>query len=394
MNNMDKTDMQSDNMHADHDVMQPIERAKGLPNRYYTDQAHFDLEKQQLFYRQWACIGFKKDLFEDGMAIPVTLLDVPLLMVRDKHGTVRVFQNVCRHRGMILVDRPTKLTNLIRCPYHSWCYSLEGKLRSTPHFGGSGKNKHESLDPNQFGLIQVRAHLFMDMIFVNLSGDAADFDHYASSLGTRWHEFTNQKLVHGGEDASFELTLNTNWKLAVENYCESYHLPWIHPALNSYSKLEDHYTITADDGKHAGQGTVVYNPYLEDQGRVFPNFQGLSSAWDKAAEYIALFPNVLLGVHRDHYFAIHLNPVAVNKTVERVELYYAHDDVILPEWEMLKKTHAEMWRKVFEEDIYVVEGMQQGRSAPGFDGGKFSPVLDTGTHCFHKWVASNTNRKA
>jgi len=43
---------------------------------------------------------------------------------------------------------------------------------------------------------------------------------------------------------------------------------------------------------------------------------------------------------------------------------------------------------VFEEDIFVVEGMQRGRHASLFDGGKFSPVMDSPTHCFHHWVAT------
>ena len=43
---------------------------------------------------------------------------------------------------------------------------------------------------------------------------------------------------------------------------------------------------------------------------------------------------------------------------------------------------------MFVEDIGVVEGMQAARAAPGFDGGKFSPVMDVATHEFHKWAAT------
>ena len=46
-----------------------------------------------------------------------------------------------------------------------------------------------------------------------------------------------------------------------------------------------------------------------------------------------------------------------------------------------------MWRNVFAEDIPVVEGMQKGRHALAFDGGKFSAVMDGPTYHFHKWVA-------
>ena len=58
-----------------------------------------------------------------------------------------------------------------------------------------------------------------------------------------------------------------------------------------------------------------------------------------------------------------------------------------PAWADLREKNAVMWREVFEEDVFVVEGMQAGRHAPGFDGGKFSPVMDEPTHTFHDWVA-------
>ena len=54
----------------------------------------------------------------------------------------------------------------------------------------------------------------------------------------------------------------------------------------------------------------------------------------------------------------------------------------------MRKRNAEMWYAVFEEDLFVVEGMQRGRHGRAFDGGKFSPVMDGPTHCFHHWVAS------
>jgi len=56
--------------------------------------------------------------------------------------------------------------------------------------------------------------------------------------------------------------------------------------------------------------------------------------------------------------------------------------------EGLRARNTQLWKTVFEEDIFVVEGMQKGRHADQFDGGRFSPVMDSPTHCFHDWVAS------
>ena len=124
-----------------------------------------------------------------------------------------------------------------------------------------------------------------------------------------------------------------------------------------------------------------------DEHRAFSNFDGLSPKWNTGAEYVALFPNVLLGVHRDHTFAILLEPQSHNRTVERVEIFYASEDMCGPEMADLREKNSKMWKDIFIEDIFVVEGMQKGRSASMFDGGKFSPVMDPPTHCFHEWVA-------
>ncbi len=372
-------------------VLKPVEQAFGLPSPYYLNQDLFMEEQQKLFNQQWACIGFAKDVAEIGTLYPVNFLNQPMLIARDRQNQVRVYSNVCRHRGMILVDEVQTKKTMIRCPYHYWCYGLDGALKSTPHFGGSGQNNHSSFDRSEHGLYEIRSHIFMDMVFVNVDGKAPAFEEYAESLYDRWSEFVDQPLYHGGEESSFSLTLNCNWKLAVENYCESYHLPFIHPGLNSYSKLEDHYTIVAPDKLHAGQGTVVYNPILplveQGKAKAFPNFDGLSTKWDRSAEYVALFPNVLLGVHRDHFFSILLTPLAPNQTHERIELYYSDETVCEDDWKQVKLQHADLWREVFIEDVSVVEGMQRGRTSPNFDGGRMSPVMDTGTYTFHQWAA-------
>lgn len=367
-------------------VMRPVERAQGLPNEFYIDTQLFEREKSAVFFRNWAGLGFAKDVAEPGDALPVDMLGQPLLIVHGRDGKIRVFQNTCRHRGMILVENRTKLRGAIRCPYHSWCYDHDGTLKTTPHVGGPGNNIHDAVDRSTLGLIEIRSHIWRGIIFVNVSGDAPPFEEYAAELMGRWAEF-EKPLHHSGEDSSFRLEVETNWKLAVENYCESYHLPWVHPGLNSYSRLEDHYNIE-EPGRFSGQGTLVYRPMINDHGDRFPDFAGLSDKWDAGAEYIALFPNVLLGVHRDHAFAIILQPVSNEKTVEQIEIYYADEAITGPQWSDMRAANTALWKTVFEEDIFVVEGMQKGRHGSKFDGGRFSPVMDSSTHLFHHWVAS------
>ncbi len=210
----------------------------------------------------------------------------------------------------------------------------------------------------------MRHALFWDMMFVNMSGDAGAVRRLRETLTDRWGDFDMRHIRHPGAVGSMKLDVNCNWKLAVENYCEAYHLPSIHPGLNSYSKLEDHYNIEVED-HFSGQGSHAYTPLLVKDGPGLPQFPDLPSRWDKAAEHTSLYPNVLLGIHRDHYYAIRLEPVALNQTREHLEIYYVGDGSADPVYDATKAANLNAWKTVFAEDVDVVERMQRGRSSPG-----------------------------
>ena len=185
-------------------VMEPVATANGLSNRYYTDRQCFEAEKERVFFDNWAAIGFAKDVPENGDAMPLTFLGQPLVVIRGRDGKLRVFQNICRHRGMILVREPGRIRGAIRCPYHSWCYDLDGALKATPHVGGPGHNTHAAIDRDALGLIEVRSHVWRDVVFVNISGDAPPFEEAHEKMLARWREF-DRPLLHSGADSSFKL---------------------------------------------------------------------------------------------------------------------------------------------------------------------------------------------
>ena len=375
-------------------VQDAIEHARGMPNRYYIDpQAHAE-ERDALFADQWAAAAFASDVPQGGSVFPVQLAGMPLLVVRDKNDTVRVFHNVCSHRGVKLAEEPQTLTGMLCCPYHSWTYDLTGKLVATPHVGGVGQHKVEGLACEEHGLKQIKSHIWMGVIFVDLTGNAGAFEDRIDPLYQRWDEFFPSRdyglLEADPASGSWEQTLDCNWKLAVENYCEAYHLPWIHPALNTYSKIDDHYNIV--DESFSGQGSTKYR-LSEHEGYHLPKLPGWPQARLENAEYISLYPNVLLGLQADHAFAMILLPQGPERTQERLRLFYMPGVVGQTSTKSARQSVLEAWQEVFSEDIGVVEAMQRGRHSPGFDGGKFSPVMDPPTHAFHKWVARKLQEK-
>ena len=365
-------------------VRQHVSKANGLPNEHYITQSMFDEEKNSIIFNQWAGLDVCSEIPKIGDAKPLNFMGLPLFIIRDTQNAVRVYQNTCRHRGMILVDKPKKIQGAIRCPYHSWCYSTEGQLVSTPHIGGPGQNTDKNIDRSKLSLIEIRSHIWRDVIFVNPDGMAPPFEEVHQPLLDRWSVF-EQPMYSDMSDSSFKLEVNGNWKLAVENYLESYHLPWVHPGLNSYSKLEDHENIV-EYGHYSGQISHKYIPQYTT-GKQFADFNNLGPEWDTKGEYIVLFPNLVLGVQKDHIFNLIIEPLAPNKIREHIELYYSDPAMLADEYKETRQENAKLWKNVFEEDIFVVEGMQKGRYAKGFDGGRFSPIMDEPTHVFHDWYA-------
>ncbi|MCR9255509.1 MAG: aromatic ring-hydroxylating dioxygenase subunit alpha [Alphaproteobacteria bacterium] len=371
-------------------TVRSISGARGLPNRLYVDPESAEAERQTVFRNNWTGIGFAHDVPNAGDAVPVTFLGWPLLMLRDRKGRVKVFHNVCRHRGHPLIDKKCSGLAMLRCPYHSWAYGLDGSLRSTPLIGGVGVNEVEGFDRSRFNLVEVRSEVWFGVVFIDMSGVAPPLSERTDAIEARWPGADLARLVSGGDRAQFALTVECNWKLAVENYCEAYHLPFVHPDLNSYSPLEDHYTIA--ERHFAGQGSMNYKGNDALGGKPFPEFEAWPAEKREIAEYVAFFPNVLFGIHRDHGFAILLIPQGPARTEERIQLFYVGDTVPEdPAMASVIDAHARQWRQVFEEDLGVVAGMQRGRTSPGFDGGVFSPVLETPTHAFHRWTAEQLN---
>ena len=374
-------------------VSKPIAESHGLPNECYTSEEYTIYERKKLFEDKWVVIGVASSIPNPGDAKPFSLLGIPLIILRDNERQVQVFHNVCSHRGYKILQKPCNIKNVLRCPYHSWSYNLGGELVATPHLGGMNKHEVQGFEKSINGLKKVRSHVWLDMILVNISNNEVPFEEYIKPLSERWSKFwpeNDQKLIHHSNDYGyFLLEAKCNWKFAIENYCESYHLPWVHPGLNAYSKIDDHYHIQGLPNRFAGQGTVVYDPRFSGSKQL-PCFPNWSKDKEKIAEYVALFPNVLLGIHKDHYYAYWIEPINHAYTREHMEIYYVGQDAGEgDDYKSLRKQNFKLWYGVQSEDIGIIEGMQEGRNSPVYNGGNFSPVMDNPTHHFHKWVASS-----
>jgi choline monooxygenase len=362
------------------DVKRPTGQARGLPNACYVSDDYFRLERERLFGRTWTCVGVASDIACKGDYRPIDFAGLPLLLARDQEDCIHVFSNVCTHRGVQLVDQPGNGSRLL-CPYHAWSYDLSGKAVRTPHIGGPGVHQVAGLELSELGLREIRVATWLDFVFIDLSGVAESLDDWLEPLKKLWSHYDLDQLRHGGRA---DFTVKANWKLVTENTMEFYHLPTVHRGLNSYSPADEHYHCNAGD-RFMGTATRDYDPQSEE-ARALPRFKGLTPATMLVGEYPVVFPNLWLGVHADHFYAVVVYPLAPDRTLERFHVYFIGDEALAPDYREARAEVLERWSVVNREDIGITELMQKGRHAPTFDGGRMSPVQDVAIHHFMKMV--------
>jgi len=371
---------------------------QGLPGHAYSSDRYFERERQTVFSQSWVCAGLASDLPNPGDVYPTEVAGIPIVLVRDRQKpapdgkpqrkTLRAFHNICRHRGLQLVSQPCNVQGNLRCPYHSWTYKLDGTLKNTPHFGGYYQSTYEGFDRASKGLAPIRCEQWLDLLFVNLSGDAPPLSDYLKPMTDRWSGYDLGLLRR--EPREIALECSANWKLAVENFSESYHLSWVHPSLNGCSRMEDHFGFDIGD-THVGQGSLLYQSGLFE-GRSLPQFPNLEvTGKQTVAEYITLFPNLMLGIHPDYFLVFIANPLSVGRTAERMVFYFVGDGAMTPANEVLRHLPIDLWQVTNDEDIEMIERMQVGRSSPSFDGGCFSPALEQPVYRFQQKVAQVVN---
>ncbi len=357
-----------------------VDEAIGLPNEAYTSDSFLRQEFAAVLGSGWIGIAFDDDVAAPGDLFPVQAAGQPLIVLRDRAHNIRIFHNVCRHRGTLLVDKPCSNKRQIVCPYHAWAYGLDGKLNATPNFRGPGIRERVAFAPGQQDLVEVRSAVWNHVIMVNLSGSAMPLDEWTETLDRRWSCYDLEHTLPGRE---VRYDIGANWKLTLENVLESYHLPVVHPGLNAYSPQDDHRVLV--ENRIMGQISLDYRP--DDGGRGLSCFPDLPGDRQARAEYLLLFPSLMLSVTPDHYRVTLIIPESAEMTRQRWRFYFVGDDRLDPSLNAARDGVVERVDSYTREDIAILERLQAGRHSPAYDGGRFSPHHETTTHQFQKLVA-------
>ena len=352
-------------------ITDPTAQGSALPNAAYTDSAFFKLEQNSLFKNTWVFAAFAHKLPNVGDVLPVEVAGQPILLAKSNETVIRAFHNVCRHRGAKLVDEWKSKCRTIVCPNHSWSYSLSGELLALPHFFGGDKhdvNPDQCLESN---LIEIRCETWNDWVFVNLDGNAADFSAHIEPLVNKLDGYDLSALNFGTE---LEFDIHANWKLAIENFIEPYHVFSCHPWLNSFVPIAERSQPIFEN--HILSCGYEFKETDPARGEGLPYFPNLPSDKKRRGDWYVLFPNFAFEIFPDQLATFVATPSGPDRCKESIGLYFIGDGANSDQYTKARNVVINNWHDLNNEDIGILERMQAGRLSDGFDGGVLSPYWD------------------
>jgi len=373
-------------------LFRPTADAIGLPGRAYASEGWWQAERERWFKRGWMAIAFESDVPRVGDMWPVDVAGWSLLMVRSAIDEIAVFHNICAHRGMKLVDSPTRGARIV-CPWHCWTYDLNGAIARQPHIGGPDINQGGS---TYAGLKRVRAAAWGDIVYVNLSDDAEPFEDFIAPLKARFADYDLSEMRFSGlnSDHSFE----ANWKLVIEGGIEDYHLPWVHPqeGLN-----KDNFTPEFDDrdcyvgfsSRYAmtREANSLRNPQGEGELPLFSHLARYESA-DGLGPECGMFvvpPSAVYWLLYNMFIPTLILPLGPNATRQRRSYHFIGDAATDPLLSAKREAVRTSWESISAQDTPIairVQALQHQRDEAGIDA-RFSAYWERAVHHFQQMTA-------
>jgi len=368
-------------------VRKNIRIATTIPPEAYFDPGYHEAEMQQIFGKQWFCVGHTAELPRAGDTKLVDVGSQSFIITHDKKGGYNCFYNVCRHRGARLVEDCEGVVNRKRlnCPYHWWSYRLTGELVSTPFF-----KEDEGFKKKDYSLLKVKCETFMGMIFINQDRDAPPLREKYRSLLNRFEQYPLHEMTLLGSQS---YDLDVDWKLLAENFMEWYHVGPVHPELAKFSTMDKHY-MNSGEGQYVGFVTrPVTNcggPADTDLFHPTPN----TNEYDQTtAFFYHLFPNVSVTVYPHSVYTLVMLPQGPGKSKETLYLLQHPDSRLEQDCDVTFKQKADALMKfvtnVNDEDIWIVNRVSKGVRNSKYRGGRFSPDMEETCYRFQNMIADS-----
>ena len=329
-----------------------------LPFAWYSDEEQLRRERALIFARAWQYGGRAAQVAEPGSYLATDAGGVPILVTRDRQGSLGAFVNVCRHRGAVLMDGCGR-RNTLQCHYHAWTYDLDGSLRNAPR-----SEREADFEDADWSLLPASVDTWGPFVFVNPDPGAVPLAEHLGDLPVILGRAIDIDAIEF--HSRVEFSANANWKIVVENFLECYHCPTAHPSFSEEVDvhpdrylLEAHPTFAAQfaQAKKTGERGQFHLLFPNTGLNVFPGPANLS-----------IGPIAPAGPGRterylDYFFAPGLD-------AEWIAEFFAFDD------------------QVGREDSILVESVHRGMASGMLEHGRLLLAAEPLLAAFQRWVGT------
>ena len=193
-----------------------------LEKHHFTDTAFMASEWDNVWTKTWLFAGLESDLEDAGDYFIYELGSESIVVMRNDHGEISAFYNVCQHRGNRIFTNESGSVNDVVCPYHGWRYEKDGTLKEVP----DRERFAQEITAEQRSLKTVRHEVWSGFVWINMDKDAPPLSVYLGSLMTQLEPYQFEKRVLTKHQT---VLLDANWKTVKDNFLEQYHVDFIHP---------------------------------------------------------------------------------------------------------------------------------------------------------------------
>jgi phenylpropionate dioxygenase-like ring-hydroxylating dioxygenase large terminal subunit len=366
----------------------PLEKAIALPASAYTDSAFYEWEIQNIFKRQWLCVGHHSQVPNPGDYVCLDLINEPIVVVRGKDNQIRVLSRVCAHRGMDMMpegfghsEQGNRRSFL--CPYHHWSYGLDGALIGAPEMQQS-----QQFERDKICLPQFRSEIWQGFIFITFNPELEPVhSHYAQLLPhiERW-DIKNMGMV-----ANLRWNCQFNWKVLVENFMEPYHHLGTHyktfepmlPAARTWTEPD------------VSNGVVCHLPLAKaiveqvKAGQSPTTFQEPRDLLPQDHyEYAVILgtPNFLLFIGPDRVYWYLLLPTSAGEMRLHTTLLVTSESKGMPDFDQTLEQEIAKLKEFHLEDVEVCTAVQRGLRSSVYSSGALGH-LEMPIWLFQKYLA-------
>lgn len=212
----------------------PEQHTRGslLEGKRYISQAFRAQEWEGMWTKVWLLLGRASELPNPGDWQMEAVGDEEILMVRQTDNSIKAFYNVCQHRGNPLVEGPKGSVKRFVCKYHSWAFMPDGELNFAP-------DREDFPEGNPCGkvrLSEIACETFAGFVWINMDPKCGNLKDY---LGPIWDEWQARDIATWQRTMANSMWLPCNWKVVLDNFNESYHVPTVHMGETTDSNRQE-----------------------------------------------------------------------------------------------------------------------------------------------------------